>query len=508
MRLTAKKIIIHIACGLLAVSVAFVAVAAIIHNLKLKTVYSNSSMPIMALQSELIESVISEPEYLEITEDTASDIKIDEVKEMIEAIKPNEENLIKVSITPINASGLKKRSVKLPVKYLSQNPELPTGCEITALTTVLNYYGFDVSKTVMAKNYLPKSSEFPANFWEVFLGNPAEDTGFGCYAQPISDAANKYFGELDADFVAINRSGSQFEVLLKEVENGKPVVIWGTLDMQQPYTTYEWVVDGKVLKWIRPEHCMVLIGYDIDRGVAIISDPQRGIVEYDLETVKSRYIALHSQCVVIEKKDTPPVISGAASGEIYYVSQKITVTDQNLAEVTVNGESYPDEFILEGNIDKTYEIVATDDSGNTSTLTIEMKPISIILQPIKDITELNVTSENKNDIESVKSAIAGISTENASESESLLLDEASSSCDILIAVINNTSTEITRINKALTRYLLFGVSKKDENNLKELQADINSLISSQNLTTDEREGLESSLLRCNKYLDKIAKQGS
>lgn len=34
--------------------------------------------------------------------------------------------------------------------YTLQTPELPTGCEITALTMVLNYYGFSVDKTTMA----------------------------------------------------------------------------------------------------------------------------------------------------------------------------------------------------------------------------------------------------------------------------------------------------------------------------------------------------------------------
>lgn len=38
---------------------------------------------------------------------------------------------------------------------IMQMPELPTGCEITALTMVLNYYGFDVDKVTLATEYLP-----------------------------------------------------------------------------------------------------------------------------------------------------------------------------------------------------------------------------------------------------------------------------------------------------------------------------------------------------------------
>lgn len=43
-----------------------------------------------------------------------------------------------------------------------QLPELPTGCEVTALTMILNYYGLDVGKVEVAENALPK---LPAEFW-------------------------------------------------------------------------------------------------------------------------------------------------------------------------------------------------------------------------------------------------------------------------------------------------------------------------------------------------------
>lgn len=47
-------------------------------------------------------------------------------------------------------------SFSLDIPFVSQYPELPTGCEITALTTVLNYLGYNVDKLTMADYYLDK----------------------------------------------------------------------------------------------------------------------------------------------------------------------------------------------------------------------------------------------------------------------------------------------------------------------------------------------------------------
>ena len=41
-------------------------------------------------------------------------------------------------------------------EIMEQYPELPTGCEITAMTMVLNYYGYNVDKVTMALDYMPK----------------------------------------------------------------------------------------------------------------------------------------------------------------------------------------------------------------------------------------------------------------------------------------------------------------------------------------------------------------
>lgn len=252
------------------------------------------------VESENGSEFYTETVTVEIFTEVEEDADTVALKEKVDSVKQTEENTVKVPDTSTDTSVLSQTKVHLPVEYLAQNPELPTGCEITALTTVLNYYGFDISKTEMASDYLEKSNA-PANFWNCFIGNPASFSGFGCYAQPITDAANKFFEEKNADFKAYNQSGVTFESLLKETELGRPVIIWGTMGMKTPYYTYEWKIDGETVQWIAPEHCLVLIGYDLETGAAIMSDPQKGIVGYPLDIVKKRYIALHSQCVVIAK---------------------------------------------------------------------------------------------------------------------------------------------------------------------------------------------------------------
>ena len=86
-----------------------------------------------------------------------------------------------------------------------QNPELPTGCEITSMTMVLNYYGMEVDKMTMAIEYLPKTEAefyfdkegnlYGADMEQYFLGNPAEEEGYICGAGAIQRAADRYLRE-------------------------------------------------------------------------------------------------------------------------------------------------------------------------------------------------------------------------------------------------------------------------------------------------------------------------
>ena len=184
-------------------------------------------------------------------------------------------------------------------KWVNQYPELPTGCEITALTSVLNYYGYNVKKETMADDYLKKGS---GSFYEMFLGNPRKKEGsYGCMAQPIADAANLYFKKNSISRKAVNISGSEFDKVLDYVAEGYPVIVWNTINMKSAYESKKLVLGGKTYTWIAPEHCVVVIGFDRDANEVYVADPTSGLVTRNLNIFKQRYNSLKKQAVYITK---------------------------------------------------------------------------------------------------------------------------------------------------------------------------------------------------------------
>lgn len=120
---------------------------------------------------------------------------------------------------------------------------------------------------------------------------------------------------------------------------------------------------------------------------------------------------------------TAPVISGIEDSKIYYTTQKVTVTDKNIESITLNGEIATSEITLDGNKDATYTVVATDKAGNSTTVTITMKPISELSQPIDNLNKDNVNSSNEQDLEGVKAAVSALDTTNATEAEKQALKD-------------------------------------------------------------------------------------
>lgn len=183
--------------------------------------------------------------------------------------------------------------IDLAVEPIMQLPELPLGCEITALATLLQYYGFSVDKVTLCEQTLDYGSSYTDPF-EGYIGNPFEEyRGMGCYAPPIVRAANRYFAQQNSALSAYDVSGTSFDILLEYVMAGTPVMIWTTqqtLDSDVAYTYGE-------INWYRLSHCVVISGFEGD--AVICADPLEGTVRYDRSRMEQMYKLLYAQAVLI-----------------------------------------------------------------------------------------------------------------------------------------------------------------------------------------------------------------
>lgn len=250
----------------------------------------------------------------------------------------------------------------------------------------------------------------------------------------------------------------------------------------------------------------------------LISDSETGEFENTLSV--SEGAGTYSFYVKHEESDTilgpvsvdyeidqdAPVIGNITDGETYYTTQTVTVEDKNLDTVTVNDEPVAGDITLAGNTDATYTITAKDKAGNETTVTVTMKPIASLTEEIKDITEENVNSDNKDAIEQVKEILSGLTTENEAEKEEI--SKAIENCENLIEKIedaeNAGNTEnidkienITKDNVVLT----------DKDDLEQAKEDLEKALEEygDNYTEEEKQEIQDKIAQIEEALEIIHK---
>lgn len=225
---------------------------------------------------------------------------------------PPEETKATTSRTVITSRQRKdydSNSVYIDMGNILQNPELPVGCEITALTILLRYYGFDAEKTDMAKNYLPTSwgnareadgKVYKDSFYDYFIGDPFS-RGYGCFSPAIERAANKYISSHGGGYTVKNISGCHPDTLYEYLIAGTPVLCWATDGMIEPeyYETWYDTDTGEQLDWYLNEHCFVLAGFNISGNTVTLNDPMKGIIDYNIDKFEVRFKQMHSQAIVL-----------------------------------------------------------------------------------------------------------------------------------------------------------------------------------------------------------------
>ena len=120
------------------------------------------------------------------------------------------------------------------VPLIAQRPELPNGCEITAVTMMLQYAGAHVDKMQLARE-MPRSNNPNAGY----IGDPWNGTGVTIFPPALMQLVQKY----TPNHTAKDLTGLGFDALRYQLGLGHPVVTWNTMHGF-------------------PYHALVITGYD------------------------------------------------------------------------------------------------------------------------------------------------------------------------------------------------------------------------------------------------------
>ena len=269
-------------------------------------------------------AVTSEPD---ITDDT-------DISEADTAPEETEVTTSRTVITSRQRKDYDSNSVYIDMSNILQNPELPVGCEITALTILLNYYGFDAEKNDMARNYLPTSWGNPRtvdgklykdSFFDYFIGDPFS-RGYGCFSPAIEKAANSYISSHGGGYTVKNISGCHPDTLYEYLIAGTPVLCWATDGMIEPeyYETWYDNATGEQLDWYLNEHCFVLAGFNIANSTVTLNDPMKGIIDYNIDKFEVRFKQMHSQAIVLIPEGGEEITTQAVTEPPASESESIT----------------------------------------------------------------------------------------------------------------------------------------------------------------------------------------
>lgn len=193
-----------------------------------------------------------------------------------------------------------------------QLPELPTGCEITAMTMVLRFWGYEVSKTTMAGEYLPIAEPvfhrgsggllYGPDMNNCFVGDPFSEWGYICGAGAVRSAAENYLQVHGGAHTAIELTGALPGELYGWVAMDIPVVVWLTIELREREDVQGWYTEsGEYVEWSSEDHSAVLIGFTEE--TVTIADPLAGIAEYDRERFEAVFEARGRQCVMLAEAE-------------------------------------------------------------------------------------------------------------------------------------------------------------------------------------------------------------
>ncbi len=133
------------------------------------------------------------------------------------------------------------------------------------------------------------------------------------------------------------------------------------------------------------------------------------------------------------KESNPPTFSGVKDGETYYVSQQMEIHDDgmpdwymtngSIGEVPNGGNENPIKLRLPNN-GSSYTFTVGDRCGNEASITVYMKPLSDLTQPLDSILEDTIRKSDRATLDKVEATLNGLDVTYATEPEKKEINDA------------------------------------------------------------------------------------
>ena len=133
------------------------------------------------------------------------------------------------------------------------------------------------------------------------------------------------------------------------------------------------------------------------------------------------------------KESNPPTFSGVENEKTYYVSQQMEIHDDGMpdwymaegaiGEVPNGGNENPIKLRLPNN-GSSYTFTVGDRCGNEATITVYMKPLSDLTQPLDSILEDTIRKSDRATMDDVEATLNGLDVTYATEPEKKEINDA------------------------------------------------------------------------------------
>ncbi len=204
------------------------------------------------------------------------------------------------------STSAQKSYVMLDVPLESQfdEPSLENGCEVTALSMLLSFYGFDTDKNQLAEqlDYVPVFNEDGTHGDpnEGFVGEiSGGDWAMGVYVPPIASLAQKIVG---TSYHTHPVTDAKLTDVKQALQENRPVWASVTVDFEVPDETdfMTWQTNNGEVRVTPLIHACVVTGFD--QETIYVNDPygekNRAVPAEDFEAV---FTAMGGQMMTLEK---------------------------------------------------------------------------------------------------------------------------------------------------------------------------------------------------------------